>query len=52
MIEKIAGLGGLKRLKILSLSRNYIKSLVGLVWFILRKEKRYDYCKISSLRIF
>lgn len=30
MIEKIAGLGGLKHLKILSLARNYIKSLVGL----------------------
>ena len=30
MIEKISGLNGLKNLKILSLGRNYIKSLAGL----------------------
>jgi dynein light chain 1 len=31
MIEKIAGISSLKNLRILSLGRNYIKSLAGLV---------------------
>lgn len=31
MIEKITGLGGMKNLRILSLGRNYIKTLTGLV---------------------
>lgn len=31
MIEKIAGISGMKNLKILSLGRNYIKNFTGLV---------------------
>jgi len=31
MIEKIFGLSGMKCLKVLSLSRNYIKQISGLV---------------------
>lgn len=31
MIEKITGLNGMKNLRILSLGRNYIKTLAGLV---------------------
>lgn len=31
MIDKIAGIAGMRSLKILSLGRNYIKSLAGIV---------------------
>lgn len=31
MIDKIAGIAGMRNLKILSLGRNYIKSLAGIV---------------------
>lgn len=34
MIEKIFGLSGMKYLKVLSLSRNYIKQISGLVGHI------------------
>lgn len=31
MVDKISGLNGMKNLKILSIGRNYIKSVSGLV---------------------
>lgn len=33
MIDKITGLNGMKNLRILSLGRNYIKQISGLVCF-------------------
>lgn len=33
MIDKIAGIAGMRNLKVLSLGRNYIKSLAGVVSF-------------------
>lgn len=34
MIEKVTGVNGMKKLRILSLGRNYLKSFAGMVIFV------------------
>lgn len=53
MIEKINGLGSLKRLRVLSLVRNYIKSFSGIVSIKQNHTlNKSQHINISYLRIF
>lgn len=42
MIDKIAGIAGMRNLKILSVGRNYIKSLAGVVSFVFALLSKVD----------
>lgn len=45
MIDKIAGIAGMKNLRILSIGRNYIKSLAGVVSkFTTEWRLVFNYC--------
>lgn len=46
MIEKITGLAGMKRLKVLSVGRNYIKSFSGLVSILISIENHQKLANI------